>query len=150
MCLLFGFTCAGLFVGRAAGQTRFLQLLLIVQDQLDSLHAVDAAAALRHQLRLKNTHNIHLKHHFICTEKDCCIRQGSLSLCAYISLLAERSAGHMCGRRAQASDHFSGNSFSLWGAGLVPAGRVGHWLHWGEREEKKSLTKGKCRSERKK
>ena len=49
-------TCAGLFVGRAAGQTRFLQLLFIVQDQLDSLHTVDAAAALRHQLSL-NAHN---------------------------------------------------------------------------------------------
>ena len=51
-------TCAGLLVGRAAGQTALLQLLFIVQDQLDSLQAVDAAAALRHQLGLKTQHNM--------------------------------------------------------------------------------------------
>ncbi len=60
-------TCAGLFVGRAAAETRILHLLLIVQDQLDPLHAVDAAAALRHQLSLNThthniTHNLNLKH----------------------------------------------------------------------------------------
>lgn len=38
-------TCAGLLVCSADGQTRILQLLLVVQDQLDPLDAVDAAAA---------------------------------------------------------------------------------------------------------
>lgn len=52
-------TCAGLFVGRAAGQTDIVQLLLIIQDQLDSLHIVDAATALRHELNLNTQRNPH-------------------------------------------------------------------------------------------
>lgn len=61
----------------------------------------------------------------------------------------EGSAGGVCGRRVQPSEDFSGNSFPLRGAGLVPAGRVGHRLHWGEREREWTCWIKKKRDENK-
>lgn len=104
-------TCAGLRLG-AAAQARFLRLLVVVQDQLDSPHLVDVAAALGHQLHLD----------------------------AKASHQHRRSLGYPPNQAGEAYVALLGDL--CWGAGLrggsrlVPGGRVTDRLHCGGKVER--------------